>query len=193
MDIEAQMKKAQEEREHAVTEHFATCVRICKKLEIPLEHGLHLINLALNEDPKVKGAWSGIVRGKPQIEHGPTTRSPLRLMSDKPIKKTDPKTGNPTVVHARPQVVAMRVEEIEILGRPEDWFVADIRVGNRSQFPQSGPPLHGRHFMPGGTCYRFVTETLQTAMDFDMVVHYVGENPEGAIFEALAMGTQARF
>ena len=50
----------------------------------------------------------------------------------------------------------------------------------------------GRLFTPGGTCYRFVTETIQTAMDFTMLLHYVGSDPEGEIFEAVAMGSMAR-
>lgn len=188
MDMEAHAKKMNEEREKAVTEHFAACTRICKKLEIPFEHGLALVSVAMRD--QMGGAWSSIVR---KSEPGPSTRAPLRMTSDHRIKRTDPTTGVPKALHARPQVVAMRVEEIEILGKPDDWFIADIQVGARSQFPQAGPPLPGRLFTPGGTCHRFVTETIQTAMDFTMLVHYVGDDPKGGLFEAVAMGTQARF
>ncbi len=71
-------------------------------------------------------------------------------------------------------------------------MVADVLVGMRSQLPQPGPPLPGRLFVPGGTCYRFVTETIQTAMDFTLLVHYVGPEAEGT-FEAVAMGTLAQY
>jgi hypothetical protein len=83
----------------------------------------------------------------------------------------------------------MRVEEIEILSEPDCWMIADVQVGARSQFPHAGPPLPGRLFKPGGTCHHFVTETLQTAMDFTLLVHYVGPEAEGSIFEAVAMGS----
>ncbi len=182
-DIDSMMKKFQEQREQEVTEHLATCERIRKKLELSPD-ALVLIDKVLREPAGFGG---------PRHAHdGPTMRAPLRLWSDKKIKRTDPINGKPTTIHARPQANAMRVEEIEILGRPEDWMIADVQVGARSQFPQSGPPVPGRLFAPGGTCHKFATETIQTAMDFDMLVHYVGDDPEGAIFEAVAMGTMAR-
>lgn len=120
-----------------------------------------------------------------------TTRSPLRFLSDKPIKKTDPIAGIPTPLVVRPQTLFMRVEEIEILSKPDEWMIADVQVGKRSQFPQSGPPLPGRLFTPGGTCHHFVTESIQMAMDFTLLVHYVGANPDGEIFVAVAMGSHA--
>lgn len=111
------------------------------------------------------------------------------MLSEKKIKPTDPITDRPTPVNVRPQTLAMRVEEIEILSEPAHWMIADVQVGTRTQFPQWGPPLLGRLFTPGGTCHHFVTETIQTAMDFTLLVHYVGPEAEGSIFEAVAMGS----
>lgn len=172
-----------QQREQEVIEHFATCERIRKKLELPPD-ALSMIHQALHEEA-------------PRSAVPPTpvtmTRSPLRLLSEKKIQVTDPLTGRPTAVNVRPQTIAMRVEEISILGCPSDWMIADIQVGNRSQFPNAGPPLSGRLFTPGNTCYRFVTDTIQTAMNFTMLVHYVGPCEDGAIFEALAMGSHASY
>lgn len=191
MITDEHIKKLQEQREQSVTEHLAACQRICKKLELPLDAPtIAMIDRALREQPP--GGWHDVVRGKP--EHpAPSTRAPLRILSEKRIKPTNPITDKPTPLHVRPQTAAMRVEEIEILSSPDKWMIADIQVGNCSQFPQAGPPLPGFLFKPGGTCYRFVTQTIQTAMDFTMLVHYVGDYPEGEIFEAIAMGTMARF
>jgi hypothetical protein len=176
-------KQLQEEHEKRVTEHLATCERIRKKLELPVDT-LSLIDQALRGDGRGKSRYPAA-----PPEARATTRAPLRVVSEKKIKKTDPSAGQWTPIIVRPQATAMRVEEIELLGNPDDWMIADIKVGNSSQFPQSGPALPGRLFTPSGTCYRFVTATIQTAMDFAMCVHYVGDDPEGGIFEAVAMGT----
>jgi len=180
-EMATMMKKFKEEREQLVADHFATCARIWKKLELPAE-GLALI------DKMLRGEHDGSLARPRDL---PLIRSPLRLLSEKAIKKTDPLTGRPTPVRVRPQSVAMRVEEIEILGTPEHWMIADVQVGQRSQFPSAGPPTPGRLFVPGGTCHKFVTESIQTAMDFTILVHYVGPDADGAIFEAVAMGSHA--
>lgn len=194
MDMDEHFKKQQEQREQAVTEHLAACERIRKKLELGPD-ALALVDRVLREMTRgPRGAWYDIVGPKgASPEAMPSTRAPLRLLSEKKIKPTNPITDKPTTLHVRPQTSAMRVEEIEILSNPDKWMVADIQVGNRSQFPQAGLPLSGRLFTPGGTCYRFVTETIQTAMDFTLLLHYVGDDPEGEIFEAVAMGSMARY
>jgi hypothetical protein len=179
--MKAFTKQLQEQREQRTIEHFVACERIRKKLELPPDT-LSMIHQMLRDEAKVD-----LLPRAPHV----TTRSPLRILSEKPIKRTDPITGKPTPLSVRPQTTAMRVEEFEILGNPEDWMIADVQVGNRSQFPQAGPPLPGRLFTPSGTCYRFVTETIQTAMDFTLLVHYVGPKAEGDIFEAVAMGSHA--
>lgn len=191
MDMDEHFKKQQEHREQAVTEHLAACERLRKKLELGPD-ALALVDRVLRDLPP--GGWYNVVRHKAASpEDKAATRAPLRLLSEKKIKPTNPITDKPTTLHVRPQTAAMRVEEIEILSNPDKWMIADVQVGARSQFPQAGPPLPGRLFTPGGTCYRFVTDTIQTAMDFTMLLHYVGDDPEGEIFEAVAMGSLARY
>jgi hypothetical protein len=181
MNTDEILKKIQEQREQEVIEHFAACERIRKKLELPPD-ALSMIHHTLHEAaPRSVAPPSAL------------TRTPLRLLSGKKIPRTDPLTGRPTAVSARPQTTAMRIEEIEILRMPGEWMIADVQVGNRSQFPSPGPPLAGRLFTPGSTCYRFVTDTIQTAMDFTLLVHYVGPMDDGAIFEAVAMGSHASY
>ena len=184
------LKKSQELQEQQAVHHLAACERIRKKLELPIE-ALTLIDKVLRDGstPELIGGFRTIPPGGPFPSAA--TRSPLRLVSEQKIKPTDPITGKPTAVHVRPYTLAMRVEEIEILSSPNDWMIADVQVGTRSQFPQAGPPLPGRLFTPGGTCHHFVTDAIQTGMDFRLLVHYVGSEAGGSIFEAVAMGSQA--
>ena len=186
------LKKSQELQELQAINHLAACERIRKKLELPTET-LALIDKVLR-DGSTRELIGGFRATRP-VDPFPSTatRSPLRLVSEQKIKRTDPITGKPTAVHARPYTLAMRVEEIEILSSPDDWIIADVQVGTHSQFPQAGPPLPGRLFTPGGTCHHFVTEAVQTGMDFRLLVHYVGPDNEGSIFEAIAMGSQATY
>lgn len=168
-------------QEQQALHHLAVCERIRKKLELPTE-ALPLIDKVLREG----------FQAARSVDTPPSrgTRSPLRLLSEQKIKRTDPITGKPTAVRARQYTIAARVEEIEILSSPDNWMIADVQVGTRSQFPQAGPPLPGRLFILGGTCHHFVTETIQMAMDFTLLVHYVGPEIEGSIFEAVAMSSQ---
>ncbi len=93
---------------------------------------------------------------------------------------------------ARPQRRAFRIEEIEIdHAKPDDWEVIDVMVGRRSQRANAGPPIPGRHFAKGGICSSMIFDTAQTAMDIDLIVRYIGANPEGEVFEATAVGTVA--
>ncbi len=180
-----EMKQFYEQREKTASDHLAMCERIRKKLELPMTtETLVLIDQILRYGEHSYGA---VEPSKPSM----LVRAPIRLLSEKPIHRTHPNHGKPTPIVGRPQTSAMRVEEIEILSNPDEWMIADVQVGHRSQLPTPGPPLPGRLFVLGGTCHRFVTETLQTAMDFTMLVHYVGSNPEGGIFEAVAMGSLA--
>jgi len=65
-----------------------------------------------------------------------------------------------------------------------------VKVGNRSQFAQSGD-VPGEMFA-ATTIDGFVSmETVQTAMDFVMVVTFVGDNQEGAQFVCGVLGTAA--
>jgi hypothetical protein len=93
-------------------------------------------------------------------------------------------------ITSRPQAVAFRPERIIIGGTPSSWIVNDVKVGNRSQFAQSGD-VPGEMFA-ATTIDGFVSmETVQTAMDFVMVVTFVGDNQEGAQFVCGVLGTAA--
>jgi hypothetical protein len=183
--IEQHQQLDRERRMKVALDHFSMCESVRKKLELPID-ALPLIDKMLHD------------LNQHDHDHrnhsAPAIRGPLRITSEKKIPRTDPLTGDPTPVRAQPQCAAMRVEQIEILSDPTDWMIADIQVGGHTQFSQPilRLPLPGRLFVPGGTCHHFVCETIQAAMDFAMLVHYVGNDPEGAIFEAVAMGHIAR-
>ncbi|HSX22271.1 MAG TPA: hypothetical protein VLE97_05800 [Gaiellaceae bacterium] len=110
------------------------------------------------------------------------TYQPLKI---KPGKDAD---GNYFCVVVRPQCVAYRVEDIAIHGDRSRWKVHDIMVGNRSQFVGHHGPAAGTEFGPGGILEHVKLETLQTAMDFKLVVEYVGPEPDGEVFEATVVG-----
>ena len=183
--IEQHQQLDRERRMKVVLDHFSMCESVRKKLELSND-ALPLI------DKMLRDLNQHDHRAHHHEPDAPATRGPLHIKSEKKILHTDPLTGSPTAVNVSPQCAGLRVEEIEILSHPSAWMIADIQVGGRTQFPQAGPPLPGHLFVPGHTCHHFVCETLQTAMDFTMLVHYVGHDPEGAIFEAVAMGHIAR-
>lgn len=98
-------------------------------------------------------------------------------------------------ITSRPQDVAFRPERVIIgaagtSGGAADWIVNDIKVGNKSQFSQSGD-VPGDMFA-STTIDSFVSfATVQTAMDFVMLVTYVGANESGAPFYCSVLGTAA--
>jgi len=93
-------------------------------------------------------------------------------------------------ITSRPQNVAFRPERVIIGGTPGDWVVNDIKVGNRSQFSQSGD-VPGEVFA-NTTIDAFVSfETVQTAMDFVMLVTFIGASESGAPFFCAVLGTAA--
>ena len=75
-------------------------------------------------------------------------------------------------------------------GGAADWIVNDIKIGNRSQFVQSGD-VPGDLFASNAidTFVRF--EAAQTAMDVVVVVTYIGLNESGAPFFGAMVGTAA--
>jgi hypothetical protein len=91
-------------------------------------------------------------------------------------------------ITSRPQNVAFRPERVIIGGNAGNWIVNDIKVGNRSQFSQSGD-VPGETFA-ATTIDSFVSfETVQTAMDFVMLVTNISEN--AAPFYCSVLGTAA--
>jgi hypothetical protein len=75
-------------------------------------------------------------------------------------------------------------------GGAADWIVNDIKIGNRSQFVQSGD-VPGDLFATNAidTFVRF--DSAQTAMDVVVVVTYIGLNESGCPFFGAMVGTAA--
>lgn len=93
-------------------------------------------------------------------------------------------------ITSRPQTVAFRPERLIIGGNAGDWIINDVKVGNRSQFSQSGD-VPGEMFA-ATTIDSFVSfETVQTAMDFVVLVTFVGASESGAPFVCGVLGTAA--
>ncbi len=93
-------------------------------------------------------------------------------------------------ITSRPQSVAFRPERIIIGNRPNEWIVNDVKVGNRSQFAQSGD-VPGEMFAATTIDGYVSMETVQSAMDFVMVVTFIGDSQEGAPFVCGVLGTAA--
>ncbi len=92
-------------------------------------------------------------------------------------------------ITSRPQNYAFRPERCIISGAA-DWVINDIKVGNMSQFSQSGD-VPGEMF-GATTIDGFVKfTTCQTAMDFVIVTTFVGASESGAPFVCGVLGTAA--
>ena len=98
-------------------------------------------------------------------------------------------------ITGRPQTLVFKIGRFLIsnagtAGGAADWIVNDIKVGNRSQFVQSGD-VPGDLFATNAidTFVRF--EAAQTAMDVVVVVTYIGLNESGAPFFGAMVGTAA--
>jgi hypothetical protein len=98
-------------------------------------------------------------------------------------------------ITGRPQVqcfVPMRAvcSNAGTAGGAADWIFNDIKVGNVSQFVQSGD-VPGDLFATNAidTFVRF--SPVQTAMDFVFVVTYIGLNESGCPFFGAVVGTAA--
>ena len=92
-------------------------------------------------------------------------------------------------ITSRPQNYAFRPERVIISGAA-DWVINDIKVGNMSQFSQSGD-VPGEMF-GATTIDGFVKfTTCQTAMDFVIVTTFVGASESGAPFVCGVLGTAA--
>jgi hypothetical protein len=98
-------------------------------------------------------------------------------------------------ITGRPQVLVFKIGRFVIsnagtAGGSADWIVNDIKIGNRSQFVQSGD-VPGDLFATNAidTFVRF--ESAQTAMDVVVVVTYIGLNESGCPFFGAMVGTAA--
>ncbi len=93
-------------------------------------------------------------------------------------------------ITSRPQSVAFRPERMIIGGNPSEWVVNDVKVGNRSQFAQSGD-VPGEMYAATTIDGHLSMETVQTSMDFVIVVTFVGDAENGAPFVCGVLGTAA--
>ena len=98
-------------------------------------------------------------------------------------------------ITGRPQTLVFKIGRFVISnagtsGGAADWIVNDVKIGNRSQFVQSGD-VPGDLFATNAidTFVRF--DTAQTAMDVVVVVTYIGMNESGCPFFGAMVGTAA--
>jgi hypothetical protein len=98
-------------------------------------------------------------------------------------------------ITGRPQVLVFKIGRFVIsnagtAGGSADWIVNDIKIGNVSQFVQSGD-VPGDMFATNAvnTFVRF--SPAQTAMDVVVVVTYIGLNESGCPFFGAMVGTAA--
>ncbi len=98
-------------------------------------------------------------------------------------------------ITGRPQTLVFKIGRFVISnagtsGGAADWIVNDIKIGNRSQFVQSGD-VPGDLFATNAidTFVRF--ESAQTAMDVVVVCTYIGLNESGCPFFGAMVGTAA--
>ena len=104
---------------------------------------------------------------------------------DKKLPRSD---GKPFAVIAR-LGYDFRPEDFAISGDRSRWLVHNVKIGNRGQFANGNAPAAGTEFGPGGICEHMRFEVCKAAMDFVMLVEYVGPEPEGEVFEATVVGT----
>jgi hypothetical protein len=147
-----------------------------------------IANAAQNGDPVASAALATIPPRNMLVDRPGPTRADRVLLPMSSGVSILPNTS--AQITSRPQNVAFRPERVIIGGAPGDWIVNDIKVGNRSQFSQSGD-VPGETFA-ATTIDSFVSfETVQTAMDFVMLVTYIGASESGAPFYCSVLGTAA--
>jgi len=98
-------------------------------------------------------------------------------------------------ITGRPQGVCYVVERclFSNAGTPggaADWICNDIKIGNQSQFIQSGD-VPGDMFATNAIDTYVSFQPAQTAMDVVLVVTYIGSNESGAPFYASMLGRVA--
>ncbi len=139
--------------------------------------------------------------GPPEAAAWPYTIPPRNLLVDRPgptgaDRVILPMSSGVNIlpntsaqITSRPQNYAFRPERV-IISNSGDWVINDIKVGNMSQFSQSGD-VPGEMF-GATTIDGFVKfTTCQTAMDFVIVTTFVGPSEAGAPFVCGVLGTAA--
>jgi len=148
------------------------------------------------------GSWYDIESGgggNPLLPRAAVVDAPLPTQANRDILPMS--TGVPILptqsaqITGRPQTLVFKIGRFMIsnagtAGGAADWIVNDIKIGNRSQFVQSGD-VPGDLFATNAidTFVRF--EAAQTAMDVVVVVTYIGLNESGCPFFGAMVGTAA--
>ncbi len=147
--------------------------------------------------PAVSG-WMDMA-GYPFLPRAAVVDAPLPTEANRDILPMS--TGVPILptqsaqITGRPQTLVYKIGRFVIsnagtAGGAADWIVNDIKIGNRSQFVQSGD-VPGDMFATNAidTFVRFAS--AQTAMDVVVVVTYIGLNESGCPFFGAMVGTAA--
>jgi len=152
--------------------------------------------------PTAASGWYDIESGgggNPLLPRAAVVDAPLPTQANRDILPMS--TGVPILptqsaqITGRPQTLVFKIGRFMIsnagtAGGAADWIVNDIKIGNRSQFVQSGD-VPGDLFATNAidTFVRF--EAAQTAMDVVVVVTYIGLNESGCPFFGAMVGTAA--
>ncbi len=110
----------------------------------------------------------------------------LPLSSGKNVKP-DPSECSVQIT-SKPQNTAFRPERIIIGGHPEHWIVNDVKVGNLSQFAQSGD-VPGEMFSSSAIDCFLRMAPVALHQDFVIVATYIGPEPDGEPFTCGVLGT----
>jgi len=156
---------------------------------------------------KLMQPWSTWMGADVAIDSGSFPFPPRAAVVDAPL----PTQANRDILPMSTGVPILPTQSAQITGRPQtlvykigrfvisnagtaggaaDWIVNDIKIGNVSQFVQSGD-VPGDMFAPNAidTFVRFAP--AQTAMDVVVVVTYIGLNESGCPFFGAMVGTAA--
>lgn len=151
-------------------------------------------DLPLGSPGPLMDAWSQVVGAMPGVarrtdlpdaprNEPPVKRTPLPMSTGVKVKR-----GQSAQITSRPQSLAYRVDFM-MIENASHWLVNDIKVGNRSQLAQAGD-VPGACFAAGSKGTDVLFDTLQVAMDFVLVVTYVGPKKDGEIFQCSIMGNE---
>ena len=91
-------------------------------------------------------------------------------------------------ITSRPEHTAFRPERIIIGGHPEHWIVNDIKIGNQSQFLQSGD-VPGEMFASGAIDCFLRMGPVNVGQGLTVVATYIGSEPDGEPFVCGVLGT----
>lgn len=98
------------------------------------------------------------------------------------------KPGSAMQVTGKPQDTAFRPERIVLGGHPDRWIVNDVKVGNTSQFAQSGD-VPGEMFSASAIDCFLRMDPVRARQDFVIFATYIGPEADGEPFVCGVLGT----